>query len=71
MAASINHVPSKWVTLGIVAIGNYLSASELGVVVTFPTLIETFDSSPTVIIWVQLVYILVSASLILTTGNLG
>ena len=71
MAASINHVPSKWVTLGIVAIGNYLSASELGVVVTFPTLIEAFDSSPTVIIWVQLVYILVSASLILTTGNLA
>ena len=71
MATSINHVPSKWVTLGIVGIGNYLTASELGVVVTFPTLIEAFDSSPSVIIWVQLVYMLVSASIIFTTGNLA
>jgi len=67
----VKHEPSKWITLGIVGIGNYLSASELAVVVTFPTLIETFDSSPSVIIWVQLVYILVSASIILTTGNLA
>ena len=71
MAVSVNSAPSKWVTFGIVAIGNYLSASELGVVVTFPTLIEVFDSSLTVIIWVQLVYLLVSASIIFTTGNLA
>ena len=71
MAVSVHSAPSKWVTLGIVAIGNYLSASELGVVVTFPTLIEIFESSPTSIIWVQLVYMLVSASIIFTMGNLA
>lgn len=71
MTAAVGAVPSKWVTLGIVAIGSYLTASELEVVVTFPALIQDFNSTPSVIIWVQLVYLLVSASIIFTTGNLA
>jgi EmrB/QacA subfamily drug resistance transporter len=65
-------MPYKWLALFTVSISAFLSSLDISIVnISFPILTKTFAVEPSVVLWVTVVYLLVSVSLMLTAGKLG
>lgn len=65
-------IPYHYVALGLVGFGVIINTIDSSVVnIALPTLAAEFDTSVSSVIWVSLVFILVSVGLALTMGRLG
>ncbi|PZC50375.1 MAG: MFS family permease/Sugar phosphate permease [Chloroflexi bacterium] len=70
--ASVAGVPYRWVALALVCTGVYLSTLDASIVnIALPTLSREFDTAPSNVIWVSLIFIIVNTGLALTLGRLG
>lgn len=68
----IRGIPYKWLALLTVSIGTFMGTLDASIVnISFPRLTEVFDTEPSVVLWVSVVYLLVSVGLMLALGNLG
>jgi EmrB/QacA subfamily drug resistance transporter len=64
--------PRKWGALTTVALGTIMATMDASITnISFPTLTRVFDADLTVVMWVALVYTLVSTSLMLMVGKVG
>jgi len=62
----------KWLTLLTVSIGTFMSALDASVVnISFPILADVFETDASVVLWVSVAYLLVTASLMLTLGRIA
>jgi EmrB/QacA subfamily drug resistance transporter len=65
-------IESKWLVLGAIGIGTYMSALDTSVVNTIlPVVTEYFHTSVATIEWVVTTYLLVVSGLLLSVGRLG
>ncbi len=65
-------VPYRWVALGLVCTGVYLGTLDASIVnIALPTLAREFDTTPSDVIWVALIFVIVNTGLALTLGRLG
>ncbi|MCZ6545181.1 MAG: MFS transporter [Chloroflexi bacterium] len=65
-------VPYRWVALGLVCFGIFLGTLDTSIInIALPTLADEFDVSSDQVIWVTLIFILVSTGLGLIMGRLG
>ncbi|MFW6150132.1 MAG: DHA2 family efflux MFS transporter permease subunit [Chloroflexota bacterium] len=72
MRNRLDGLPYKWVALSVVAIGTFMATLDAGAVrVVLPALSGTFGVSADVVLWVWLIYLLVSTGLMLTLGQAG
>lgn len=72
MKNRLHGLPYKWVALGVVAIGTFMATLDAGAVrVVLPDLSDTFSVTADVVLWVWLIYLLVSTGLMLTLGQAG
>jgi len=64
--------PNKWLTLLTVALNGFLIILDISIVnISFPTLTRVFDKEPSIILWVSVVYSLVTVGLMLILGRIG
>ena len=62
----------KWLVLLTVAIGTFMATLDGSIVnITYPRLTEVFKVEPSIILWVNVVYLLVGVSLMLALGKAG
>ena len=62
----------KWKTLLAVAISSFMSSLDSSIVnISLPRLTDVFQTDISVVVWVNIVYLLISTSLILFIGNIG
>jgi len=62
----------KWLALITVSIGTYMSTLDASIVnISFPRLTRVFDTTPSVVLWVSVAYLLVSVSLVFAFGKIG
>jgi len=62
----------KWSALITVSIGTFIGTLDASIVnISFPRLTEVFNTEPSVVLWVSVVYLLVSVSLMLSLGRIG
>ena len=68
----ISSIPYKWVALFTVSVGSFVATLDASIVtISFPSLTKAFAVETSVVLWVTVVYLLVSVSLMLTVGKLG
>jgi len=68
----ISSIPYKWLALFTVSVGSFVATLDASIVtISFPSLTKTFAVETSVVLWVTVVYLLVSVSLMLTVGKLG
>ena len=64
--------PNKWLTLLTVAINGFLIILDVSIVnISFPTLTRVFHTEPSIVLWVSVVYALVTVGLMLILGRIG
>jgi EmrB/QacA subfamily drug resistance transporter len=64
--------PNKWLTLLTVAINGFLIILDISIVnISFPTLTRVFNTEPSIVLWVSVVYALVTVGLMLILGRIG
>jgi EmrB/QacA subfamily drug resistance transporter len=62
----------KWLALATVSIGSFMFAQDNTIFsIAVPNLTATFKTEPTVILWLTVVYLLVSTAIMLIVGRLG
>ncbi len=62
----------KWSALLTVWVGSFITTLDSSIVsISFPTLTRVFETDPSVVLWVSVAYLLVSAGLMLTIGRIG
>ena len=62
----------KWLVLLTVSIGTFVGSLDGSITnIAYPRLTEVFNTDPSVILWVSVVYLLASISLMLSFGRLG
>ncbi len=62
----------KWLALLVVAIGTYMSTLDSSIVnISFPVLSKLFNTDPSTVLWVSLIYMLTLTGLMLTFGRIG
>jgi len=62
----------KWLVLLTVDIGTFMATLDGSIVnITYPRLTEVFKVEPSIILWVNVVYLLVSVGLMLALGKVG
>ena len=65
-------IPYKWLALLTVSIGTFMGTLDASIVnISLPRLTEVFQTEPSVVLWVSVVYLLVSVGLMLTVGRIG
>jgi len=65
-------VPYKWLVLLTVSIGMFMATLDASIVnITYPRLTKIFETEPSVVLWVSVVYLLVSVGLMLAMGKMG
>ncbi len=65
-------VPYKWKVLFIVAISTVNSTLDSTVLnISLPTIARNFHTDPATVLWVSVIYLLVSSGLMLPFGQLG
>ncbi len=68
----ISTIPYKWLALFTVSVGSFVATLDASIVtISFPSLTKAFAVETSVVLWVTVVYLLVSVSLMLTVGKLG
>jgi EmrB/QacA subfamily drug resistance transporter len=68
----ISSIPYKWLALFTVAVGSFSSTLDASIVtISFPRLTKAFAVETSAVLWVTVVYLLVSVSLMLSVGKLG
>ena len=68
----ISSIPYKWLALFTVSVGSFVATLDASIVtISFPSLTKAFAVETSVVLWVTVVYLLVSVSLMLTVGKLG
>ena len=68
----ISSIPYKWLALFTVSVGSFVATLDASIVtISFPSLTKAFAVETSVVLWVTVVYLLVSVSLMLTVGRLG
>ena len=64
--------PSKWLVLCVVSIGTLMTTIDSGIVnVSYPALVEAFDSDASTVLWVNVAYWVTDVGLLLTLGWMG
>ena len=64
--------PNKWLTLLTVAMNGFLIILDISIVnISFPTLTRVFNTEPSIVLWVSVVYALVTVGLMLILGRIG
>ncbi len=72
MSKNRHGIPYKWVATSVVAMGTLMSTIDMGGSrVVLPNLEEVFKTSPDVVVWVSLIWVLVGSSLMLSMGRAG
>ena len=75
LQARLDRMPEeryKYVALGTVSIATFVATMDASIVnISFPRLTEVFDVPPSTILWVSLVFMLVTTGLMLTLGRVG
>lgn len=62
----------KWLVLLTVSIGSFIATLDASMVnIAFPTLVHTFETELSVVLWVTVGFLLVSTGLMLTMGRIG
>jgi len=65
-------IPYKWQALLTVSIGTFMATLDSSIVnISFPRLVQVFDTKPSIVLWVSVAYLLVSVGLMLTIGKMG
>jgi EmrB/QacA subfamily drug resistance transporter len=63
-------VAYKWLVMSVVAMGTLITTIDMGGIrVILPHLEQVFQSSPNVVVWVSLIWVLVGSSLMLSMGR--
>ncbi|MBN2061643.1 MAG: MFS transporter [Deltaproteobacteria bacterium] len=63
---------NKWMTLITVAMNGFIIILDISIVnISFPKLTQVFKSEPSVVLWVAVVYSLLTVGLMLTVGRIG
>lgn len=69
---SLAGIPYRWVALALVSVGVFLGTLDSSIVnIALPTLAREFDATTAEVIWVPLIFIVVSTGLALSMGRLG
>ena len=64
--------PSKWLVLTVVSIGTLMTTIDSGIVnVSYPALVDAFDSDASTVLWVNVAYWVTDVGLLLTLGWIG
>jgi EmrB/QacA subfamily drug resistance transporter len=62
----------KWLVLLTISIGMFMATLDASIVnITYPRLTMVFETEPSVVLWVSVVYLLVSVALMLAMGKMG
>ena len=65
-------VSYKWLALVVVSMGTLISCIDMGGIrIVLPQLEHVFQTSPDIVVWVSLIWVLVGSSLMLSMGRLG
>ena len=65
-------IPYKWLAFFTVSIGAFIAPLDVSIVsVSLPNIGRAFGAEPSVVLWVTVVYLLISVSLMLTVGKVG
>lgn len=63
---------NRWLTLITVAINGFLIILDISIVnISFPRLTRVFDTEPSVVLWISVVYALLTVGLMLVLGRIG
>ncbi len=66
------NAPGKWLVLVAVSIGTLMTTIDSGIVnVSYPALVEAFDSDASTVLWVNVAYWVTDVGLLLTLGWIG
>ena len=69
---AVHGVPYRWMALGLVCLGIFLGTLDTSIInIALPILAAEFDVATDQVIWVSLIFILVSTGLGLVMGRLG
>ena len=69
---SLGGIPYRWVALALVSVGVFLATLDTSIVnIALPTLAREFDAAADQVVWVSLIFILVSTGIALSMGRLG
>ncbi len=64
-------IPYKWLVMIVVSMGTLMSTVDMGGVrVVLPNLEQVFDTSPDVVVWVSLIWVLIGSSLMLSMARI-
>ena len=62
----------KWAAMSTIAMGQFISTLDMGAVrIALPHLGSIFQATPDAVVWVWLINLLISTSLLLTLGRVG
>ena len=65
-------IPYKWLALLTVSIATFMGTLDASIVIiSLPRLTKVFETEPSVVLWVSVVYLLVSVGLMLSLGRIG
>ncbi|MFC1966952.1 MFS transporter, partial [Chloroflexota bacterium] len=65
-------IPYKWAAMSTIAMGQFISTLDMGAVrIALPYLGSIFQATPDTVVWVWLINLLISTSLLLTLGRVG
>lgn len=68
----IKLIHPKWLALITASVGFFMGTLDFSIVnISFPRLTKIFETDPTVVLWVTVVYLLVSTGLLLVFGRIG
>jgi multidrug resistance protein len=63
---------NKWMTLITVAINGFIIILDISIVnISFPRLTQVFETEPSIVLWVSVVYSLLTVGLMLVLGRIG
>ncbi len=65
-------IDNKWLTLLTVAINGFIIILDISIVnIAFPRLTQIFETDPSVVMWISVVYALLTVGLMLILGRIG
>lgn len=65
-------IPYKWLALITVSIGTYMGTLDASIVnISLPRLAKVFQTDASTVLWVSVIYLLISVSLMFSFGKLG
>jgi EmrB/QacA subfamily drug resistance transporter len=69
---SVKEARYKWLVLATISIGTFVGSLDGSITnISYPRLTEVFNTDTSVILWITVIYLLVSISLMLSFGRLG